>query len=208
MTGLCVFGYVAEQIYELEYFFLKYRFSPYFRTKKGFTLDSPSFTHLINPRIPFCPFALQGICSDPECPYQHPDDVIPKDTQILQDLAAYFAPASKKASGDEDANDDVIRSITRAIDSFAKQYGDKVSPAELRVLFVNHLRKQRKSAGIFNIVFEQRAWRPISPAKKGPGTSSPGGEYPVETEKTFSWKSWRRKIENEIKVRSAALDEW
>ena len=184
--------------------FIKYRFSPYYRTKKGLTLDSRSFTHLINPRVPFCPFALQGICSDPECANQHPDDVIPKDKQILEDLAAYFATTGKKVSGDDDA----IKAIARTIDAVTKQYGDKVSPAELRVLFVNYLRKQ-KSAGIFNVVLERRHWRPISHTKKDPGASSPGDEYPVvQTENTFSWKGWRRKIKNEMKTRSGDQDEW
>ena len=126
----------------------------------------------------------------------------------MEDFAAYFVTASKKVSGDDDVSDDIIKSITRTIDAFAKQYGDKVSPAELRVLFVNHLRKQR-SAGVHNIVLEPRAWKPIACTKKDPGTSAPGDECPVvETEKTFSWKSWRRKIQNEIKARSGALDEW
>ena len=168
-------------------------------------MDSLSFTHLINPLVPFCPFALQGICSDPECPHQHPDEAKPTDKQILEDLAAYFATKSKKVSDDDD---DVTKSIARTIDAVTKQYGDKVSPAELRVLFVNYLRKQ-KSAGIFNIVLERRHWKPVSHTIKDLGTSSPGKEYPViQTENTFSWKSWRRKIENEIKTRPGDQDEW
>ncbi|XP_028397201.1 zinc finger C3H1 domain-containing protein-like [Dendronephthya gigantea] len=183
-------------------YFRSYRFSPYYRTKKGYTLDSSTFTHLINPRVSFCPFALQGICSDPECTHQHPDDVIPKNRQILEDLAAYFAPAGENARG----SDQTTKAIAGTIDAVTKQYGDKVSPAELRVLFVNHLRKQ-KSASIFNIILERRPWEPISHAKKEPIAKAQNDSPIVQTENTFSWKSWRRKIQNEIKTWSGDRDE-
>ena len=166
-------------------------------------MDSPSFTHLINPHVPFCSFALQGICSDPECRHQHPDDIIPKDKQILEDLAAYFVSRSEKGSGDGD----VMKSITRTIDAVTKQYGDKVSPADLRVLFVNDLRKQT-SAGVFNIVLEPRTWWPSSHTKKSPETNAQDENPVVQTENTFSWKGWRRRIVNEIKMRSVDQDEW
>lgn len=180
-----------------------FRFSPYFRTKKRYTLDSSTFTHLITPRVPFCPFALQGICSDPECTHQHPDDVMPKNRQILEDLAAYFPPEGENVRG----GDHVTKGIAGTIDAVTKQYGDKVSPAELRVLFLNHLRKQ-KSASIFNIVLERRPWKPTSHAKKDPVAKAQNDSPVVQTENTFSWKSWRRKIQNEIKTWSGDRDEW
>lgn len=101
-----------------------------------------------------------------------------------------------------------MKFITKTIDAVTKLYGDKVSAAELRVLFVNYLKKQ-KSSKVFNIILERRRWRPTYDTNRCPGTDACANESPVvQTGRTFTWKGWRRKIESEIKTRSVVWDEW
>ena len=131
------------------------------------------------------------------------NDIIPKDDQVLEDLASYFPPAYDKASCEEGLE----MAVRSSVETVTKQYEGKVSQAELRVLFVNQLKKQ-KAKGIYNVALEQRPWWPCSYQRKNPGNDPEEGSEGILTERTFSWKNWKRKIKTEMNTRSAPGDDW
>ncbi|KAF7624765.1 C3H1-type domain-containing protein [Meloidogyne graminicola] len=76
-----------------------YRLSPNF---PHHLLAHPAFSCHLNPFIPLCPFQLNGLCADKKCIFQHEQDYIQSDKQIVEEFLSYWPKLVPKGTKKSD----------------------------------------------------------------------------------------------------------
>uniref|UniRef100_A0A915M7R1 C3H1-type domain-containing protein n=1 Tax=Meloidogyne javanica TaxID=6303 RepID=A0A915M7R1_MELJA len=76
-----------------------YRLSPNFPQH---LLSHPAFSSNLNPFIPLCPFQLNGRCADKHCVFQHEQDYILNEKEIVEEFLSYWPKLVPKGMGNSD----------------------------------------------------------------------------------------------------------
>nr|CAD2192591.1 unnamed protein product [Meloidogyne enterolobii] len=76
-----------------------YRLSPNFPQH---LLSHPAFSSNLNPFIPLCPFQLNGRCADKHCLFQHEQDYILNEKEIVEEFLSYWPKLVPKGMGNSD----------------------------------------------------------------------------------------------------------
>ncbi|CAK5072617.1 unnamed protein product [Meloidogyne enterolobii] len=65
-------------------------------------LSHPAFSSNLNPFIPLCPFQLNGRCADKHCLFQHEQDYILNEKEIVEEFLSYWPKLVPKGMGNSD----------------------------------------------------------------------------------------------------------
>uniref|UniRef100_A0A915MYL7 C3H1-type domain-containing protein n=1 Tax=Meloidogyne javanica TaxID=6303 RepID=A0A915MYL7_MELJA len=65
-------------------------------------LSHPAFSSNLNPFIPLCPFQLNGRCADKHCVFQHEQDYILNEKEIVEEFLSYWPKLVPKGMGNSD----------------------------------------------------------------------------------------------------------
>uniref|UniRef100_A0A1I8BG31 C3H1-type domain-containing protein n=1 Tax=Meloidogyne hapla TaxID=6305 RepID=A0A1I8BG31_MELHA len=76
-----------------------YRLSPNFPQH---LLSHPAFSSHLNPFTPLCPFQLNGRCADKHCVFQHEQDYILNEKQIVEEFLTYWPKLVPKGMKNSD----------------------------------------------------------------------------------------------------------
>ncbi|XP_057312584.1 zinc finger C3H1 domain-containing protein-like isoform X2 [Hydractinia symbiolongicarpus] len=160
--------------------FRSYRLSPYFRTQSKLSIQSPTFSHLIDPKKIMCKFDLLGTCNDNKCFYWHFKEKCQLSSDdIIKDLVAYdfrSFNATVEMSGEKKRK--LLESFTK---QFTDHYSGKMSSDEKLLLLWNQLketRHSRKETVYECITFNKRDW--LTPNKNASINFSVSDQQAVE----------------------------
>uniref|UniRef100_A0A5S6QDJ3 Zinc-finger domain-containing protein n=1 Tax=Trichuris muris TaxID=70415 RepID=A0A5S6QDJ3_TRIMR len=125
--------------------FRSYRLLSACMAARGIPLSTPTLSNNIDPMVMFCPYALDGICAEENCPWQHPSDYELSQKEILFDLLSYHPEAVIDASGSE-------LEVRNRLELYCKQlcqsFGQTETTDDLMKFCVTRMKKFLPSTGV------------------------------------------------------------